>query len=426
MALSSRGQEMAIPQDKNRLWDVIKDIWHPETNPSGYLNLGVAENALLQERLLKHALDSLNINVTTLTYGDGPAGSRHLKAAMAGFLTKYLRPVQPLRPDHITITNGCSSAIEHLVWLLGNPGDAILLGQPCFRGFWSFIESRTGTKIITIPFSSTDPFTSSAVASYEAAILRAREQNQPLSALLLCNPHNPTGRCYTRDAIIGLMRLCQAHDLHLISDEIYALSTWPNPLEISTPFTSVLAIDTTGLIDPARVHVVWGISKDFGANGLRLGSILSTANPAVHRAIVPIAGLSSCSSVTERIATNFLSDSVWAADYVEENRRLLAETYTFMVSWADRHRIPYARGASAAFFFMVNLGDAYATAQGLGETTAAVEDELNTKLLDRRVFVVKGSICAAEEPGWFRIVFAYDRAILEEGLRRIIEVIEGK
>lgn len=417
---------MAIPNDKNLLWDVIKDLWHPSTNPSGYLNLGVAENALLQDKLLKHALDNLNLTTTTLTYGDGPTGSRHLKSAMVTFLTKYLQLIEPLKTDHITITNGCTSAIEHLAWLLCNPGSSILLGQPCFRGFWSFIESRTDTKIITVPFSNTDPFTSSAVTSYESAILRAREANQPVSALLLCNPHNPTGRCYTRDAIIGLMRLCQKYDLHLISDEIYAVSTWTNPLEESTPFTSLLAVDTTGIIDPSRVHVVWGISKDFGANGLRLGSVVSMANPDVHRALVPLAGFSSCSSVTERITANFLSDSIWMEAYVEENRRLLAETYSFMVSWAERHGIKYAPGASAAFFFWVDLGTAYAKAQGLGESTAAVEEELNTKLLARRVFVAKGSTFAAEEPGWFRIVFAYDRDILEEGLRRIIEVIEGK
>ncbi|KAH6687216.1 pyridoxal phosphate-dependent transferase, partial [Plectosphaerella plurivora] len=427
MALSSRGQIMATPNNKYLLWDIIKDLWHPKTNPSGYLNLGVAENALLQETLLKHALENLDINITSLTYGDGPTGSRHTKTILANFLTRYLHPVQLIEADHVTITNGCSAAVEHLSYLLCNPGSGILLGQPCFRGFRGFIESRTDVKIVTVPFYSTDPFDSSAVSSYEAAILRAKEQNTPISALLLCNPHNPTGRCYTREALIGLMRLCENYKLHLISDEIYALSTWENHHDTfppPTPFTSVLAIDTTDIIDPSRVHVVWGISKDFGSNGLRLGSIVSQVNPAVHRALVPIAGLSSCSSVTERITAKFLSDTVWVDAYTTENRRLLAEKYAFMVSWAVQHGISYAPGGSAAFFFWVNLGAAYAKAHGLGETTAVVEEELNAKLLARRVFVADGSTFAAEEPGWFRITFAYDRGILEEGLRRITEVIQ--
>lgn len=58
------------------------------------------------------------------------------------------------------------------------------------------------------------------------------------------------------------MRFCQKHRLHLISDEIYALSVWHNADYPDAPgFTSVLSIDTEGLIDPSLVHVMWGMSK---------------------------------------------------------------------------------------------------------------------------------------------------------------------
>lgn len=58
------------------------------------------------------------------------------------------------------------------------------------------------------------------------------------------------------------MRFCQKHGLHLISDEIYALSVWDNPDAPDAPgFTSVLSIKNDGLIDPSLVHVLWGMSK---------------------------------------------------------------------------------------------------------------------------------------------------------------------
>lgn len=58
------------------------------------------------------------------------------------------------------------------------------------------------------------------------------------------------------------MRFCSRNGLHLISDEIYALSVWDNPrLPNATPFRSVLSIDIEELIDPNTVHVVWGLSK---------------------------------------------------------------------------------------------------------------------------------------------------------------------
>lgn len=212
----------------------------------------------------------------------------------------------------MTVTNGCGAAVEHLSWLLCNPGDGVLLGQPFFRGFSVFVEARTEATIVPVPFGLVDPFGVEAVECYEAAIKLAQERKQPISALLVCNPHNPTGRCYTREAIMGLMRLCESYKIHLVSDEIYALSTWENAVDTqvpATPFTSTLAIDPTDIIDPSRVHVVWGMSKDFGVNGLRLGSIISQANPSVHAGLVPLAGFSSSSSAAERITANILADA---------------------------------------------------------------------------------------------------------------------
>jgi uncharacterized tellurite resistance protein B-like protein len=58
------------------------------------------------------------------------------------------------------------------------------------------------------------------------------------------------------------MKFCQQYQIHLISDEIYALSIWDNPEYPDAPkFTSVLSIDLTDIIDPKLVHVLWGMSK---------------------------------------------------------------------------------------------------------------------------------------------------------------------
>jgi aspartate/methionine/tyrosine aminotransferase len=58
------------------------------------------------------------------------------------------------------------------------------------------------------------------------------------------------------------MKLCQKHSLHLLSDEIYALSVWKNEKAPDAPeFTSVLSINTNELINVNLVHVMWGMSK---------------------------------------------------------------------------------------------------------------------------------------------------------------------
>jgi len=69
-------------------------------------------------------------------------------------------------------------------------------------------------------------------------------------------------RCYPRDAIIEYMRLCQKYQMHLISDEIYAFTTFQTEdITNPTPFTSLLSIDKNGVIDPKLCHVVYGMSK---------------------------------------------------------------------------------------------------------------------------------------------------------------------
>lgn len=58
------------------------------------------------------------------------------------------------------------------------------------------------------------------------------------------------------------MRLCERHKLHLIGDEIYALSVWESPdLPDPVSFKSILSINAAQIMDPSRVHVVWGMSK---------------------------------------------------------------------------------------------------------------------------------------------------------------------
>jgi 1-aminocyclopropane-1-carboxylate synthase len=91
--------------------------------------------------------------------------------------------------------------------------------------------------------------------------------------VVVCNPHNPLGFCYPRETLVAYLRFAEKHDLHLLVDEVYALSTYENPAVDAQPFTSILAIDARGEAgcDPARVHVVYGMSKDFCAAGLRAG-----------------------------------------------------------------------------------------------------------------------------------------------------------
>ena len=126
-----------------------------------------------------------------------------------------------------------------------------------------------------VSFEDVDQFGVDCVGVYEKAFEDAKARGVNVRALLICNPHNPLGRCYTREALVELLRLCGRKSIHLISDEIYALSTYGREDDEPETFTSVLSIDVKGLVDREHVHVLYGMSKDFGAAGMRLGCVVS-------------------------------------------------------------------------------------------------------------------------------------------------------
>lgn len=85
----------------------------------------------------------------------------------------------------------------------------------------------------------------------------------------------PTDECIQPpETLKEFAAFCGENDLHLISDEIYALSVFDNPeTPAAVPFRSVLSLDLDKLIDPRFLHVLYGASKDFCANGLRMGFV---------------------------------------------------------------------------------------------------------------------------------------------------------
>lgn len=407
------------------MWKILDDLWCPQNNPLGFISLGVAENSLMHEITSKHLHKHMNLPHHGLTYGDGSTGSKRLKRALSQFLNANFAPATNITAAHITITNGCSSALEHLSWATADSGDGFLLGRPFYGTFVPDLSFRTGATVVPVSFSHIDPLGADAVDRYEDAILAAHERGQRISGLVLCNPHNPLGRCYPREVIARLMRLCQKYKMHLISDEIYALSVWENRVDndpASTPFCSASSIDLSGLIDPSLVHVIWGMSKDFGANGLRLGAIVSQNNPALHAALMPVALYSSVSSISDHVSANILEDNAWVQDYVHRNRMLLSERYELVTNWAKQYDITYAPGVNAAFFLWVDLGTAYKR-RHMDEKIDCIDDKVMSVLLESKVFLAAGKQFGSEWPGWFRIVFAHDVDYLSDGLQRTVRAL---
>lgn len=410
------------------MWDIFSNVWCPATNPTGYVNVGVAENVLMHEELLENINQKLELPAKYLTYNDGGGGSLRLRRAMCQFLGKTLKPFIPLSPEQLIVTNGVSSAIEHVSWAFADPGEGMLLGRPYYGTFIPDISTRPGTEVVSVNFDDVDPLSIEAVAKYENALLDFQQKSgKRVRALMLCHPHNPLGRCYPRETIIELMRFCQKYQINLISDEIYALSTWENTVDKSgpptIPFESALSINLDRIIDPQLVHVLWGLSKDFGANGIRLGVIISQANKDVQAALTGVSLYTYPSGISDHLVALLLEDSQFTESYIAENQRRISSAYAYTVGYLRSHGIDHAPGCNAAFFLWVNLGKRYRELHPDVEESEEVGERVMQLLLQHKVFLASGTLFGAEKDGWFRIVFTQHREILDEALKRINEAL---
>ena len=110
-------------------------------------------------------------------------------------------------------------------------------------------------------------------------------------------------------ALEGYLKLSFKYNIHLISDKVYAEAIFPiQDIPGPPPFVSVLSLDIEKLIDPSLVHVLYGMSKDWCANGTRCGAIISPNNLQLMRALETIASFTGTSSMAEKAWLNILED----------------------------------------------------------------------------------------------------------------------
>ncbi|KAJ5369665.1 hypothetical protein N7509_014277 [Penicillium cosmopolitanum] len=180
---------------------------------------------------------------------------------MANHLNTHFNPFTPVDAEEVTFAAGVTSLNELCALLLCDPDDSILLIGPVYGSFTRDLTTKTSVNLEYVHVGEKDQFSPDSIAEIETGFEAAKARGKNVKALFICNPHNPLGRCYSRETLTGLLRLCAKKGIHLVSDEIYALSVYERDDRPSETFTSVRSIDCTGIISSDQVHVLYGMSK---------------------------------------------------------------------------------------------------------------------------------------------------------------------
>ncbi|WPH01278.1 pyridoxal phosphate-dependent transferase [Acrodontium crateriforme] len=400
-----------------------QNFYHPIANPNGVVSFANAENFLMHQDLIDFINSNSRFDASCCSYGEMFTGTNRLRTAMAMHLNTHFQPAASIDPEQITFAAGVTALNETIAMMLCDDGERIMLGRPVYGSFFRDLTMRTGVKLHYVSVGDTDQFTTKCVADFEKGYDEATSQGIKIRALIICNPHNPLGHCYSRQALEGLLRFCAAKKIHLISDEIYALSVYNRSDLDNEKFTSVLSIVTTGLIDPSLVHVLYGMSKDFGAGGMRLGCLISR-NKELTDGVRAVCRFSSPSQFSMDLANKILENQGFVEKFLLNSQTALAKQRQFAENLLDEAGIHYHKKGNAGFFIWLDLSSKLFPPKTQDNGWVA-ERLLSRRFEEAGVTMSTGEAYHAPQPGRFRLVFSVPEEILQEGIKRICEVLNS-
>ncbi|KAF7820708.1 putative aminotransferase ACS12 [Senna tora] len=403
-----------------------KDPYDRLNNPDGIVQLGLSDNTLCLDLIekwmsvnLKESLlgtDDVTLSMNGIAAYQPFDGLEELKVAMSNLMSQAMGGSTKFDPSNIVLTCGATPAIEILTFCLADHGNALLVPTPYYPGFDRDVKFRTGVDIIPVHCRSTDNFTLSIIA-LEQAYSQARKRGVKVRGILLCNPSNPVGNLLSQDTLYGLLDFAQEKNIHIISDELYAGSTYG-----SEKFVSLAEILDSEYIDKSRVHIIYGLSKDLALPAFRVGAIYSF-NESVLAAAKKLTRFCSVSAPTQRLVTSMLSDERFIQEYLGTNLKRIRELHEEFEAGLNKLGIKCAK-SSAGLYCWADMSGLIRPYSERGEL------DLWKKFLSiSKINITPGSACHCIEPGWFRICFTTltleDIPLIIERFRRVVETCES-
>eukprot|EP00931_Biecheleriopsis_adriatica_P043881 TRINITY_DN25074_c0_g1_i1.p1 TRINITY_DN25074_c0_g1~~TRINITY_DN25074_c0_g1_i1.p1 ORF type:complete len:495 (-),score=107.34 TRINITY_DN25074_c0_g1_i1:46-1530(-) len=372
--------------------------------------LALAENKLMWDVLKPRLLKALQ-QIPDCSFSYIPMqGQVALRKALSKFLEKRVVKV-PVPPQQLVCGTGVSAELSNLFYCICEDDDTVLIPAPYYSAFDSDLRAFCNLHRLLVPL---DPEADYAltVEALEAAYARSIKRNgRAPKALLLTNPHNPLGRIAPREELKVALDWCSSKGMHLVSDEVYALSCFGQHMEaakrtVSGGSSFVSLAEVCGGRLSENVHIIWGVSKDFGMAGVRLG-VVWTQNGLLLEALRNASKFTSVSGPTQAMVTDLMSDEEFVEAFVRENTQRLAASCEFLMQQLELLDISFVVPAAGMFVWADLWPVLTWLAKAEGGCPAELEDELHERLLNEVGMVINpGRMQHAPKPGFFRICYA--------------------
>lgn len=300
--------------------------------------------------------------------------------------------------DSIFYSPGVLPALGFILRGFTKKGEVVIIQEPVFYPFAELIEG-TDRKIVNNQLINNDENYSIDFIDLENKL---KDPNNTM--LILCSPHNPVGRVWTKDELKKIVDLCQENDVLIFSDELHCDLTRANvthhPLKTISDYSKIITAVALGktfnvggvpisqiIIDDEELKQIWHKET-------RKKHYISFAPP-----------LDMVLTETAYNKCEYWVDEVM--EYVEQN-------FDFLVDYLNKHlpKVKYKK-PEGTFLAWINFG-AYVDYEKLFELLITKYDLL----------IENGHVFGESGAGYFRMTVACPQSMLEEGLNRIVKAIK--
>ena len=342
----------------------LGDQYEAATNPDGYVILAVAENKLTYSDVILPKLLELHRSVTEedLTnqfppfYGN-MAGNARFREELAKYLTAEIVTNTTFVADaeNIVTCSGCGSAVDMIAWVFGSADEACIIPAPYYPAFRNDLNARARVSVepAYLEYDDANGEWSLTENCLDAAVESAVGKGKRPSMLLLTNPNNPIGQCYTDEELKLALRWARKNGLVVISDEIYAKSCHsPETVGHRGKFKSLIDVALEEDFSEGKVGddvvVLYGFSKDFCLSGMRVGMMYSE-NEEFLKATGSLSYFASISTDTQCLLTKMLQDTKWVKHLHSQNNHMLKLYCDRLLKILQKYGIPYTNPTSGLF-----------------------------------------------------------------------------
>ena len=299
--------------------------------------------------------------------------------------------------EHILYTLGVVPAMSVAIKALTLPGEKVLILSPDYNCFFSSVKNN-GCEVVESVLRFRDE-TRRFEVDWED--FEAKCADEKCTVFLLCNPHNPTGRVWTREELRQMSDICRRHQVRIVSDEIHCELVMPGH-----HFCPMGLIDETAIILNSP-------SKSFNIAGLQTANIICT-DAATRRRLDRVININEVCDLNPFGPVALIAAYNESENWIDELNKYLWDNYTILCDFIGKN-LPQWK--------VMPLEGTYLVWIDVSSCCDNVEAYCDMILQKCKVWLNPGSMYGSTSgEGYLRINLACPKSTLQEALKRLATI----